>query len=158
MPSARILLVEDQKEEATLVCEALAGVGRVIDVSVVDSLAAARAWLAARLQTGCGLPDLVITDHHLPDGNGQELIHDLKHHAGTAHLPMVMVSGDVLRPSELGSIAWFGKPDTWDEWRWLALELVSRLPPVVPGNESTRGEQESRTPQDHLNTHRQNAK
>jgi CheY-like chemotaxis protein len=73
-------------------------------------------------------PTLVVTDHHLPDQRGQDLIAHLRACPKGCRLPVVMVSGDALCPTDLGEIVWFGKPDTWAGWRDLAQQLLRRIP------------------------------
>jgi len=127
MQKPLILLVEDHPDEALLVHEALATVDTNIELRIATSVAAA--WtLLAEMADG-GLPALVITDHHLLDGCGQELIARLQGCPTRGRIPVVMVSGDAMRPEDLGTIAWFTKPDTWAGWRTLAHELVRHLAP-----------------------------
>jgi DNA-binding response OmpR family regulator len=127
MPKLSILLVEDNPHEVELVCEALAGIDPGVEVHVAASVASAWALMD-------GMPadhrlSLVITDHHLPDGCGQDLIARLQACPTRQLVPVVMVSGDSQRPAGLGDIAWFAKPDTWAGWRALAQTLVERLAP-----------------------------
>ena len=125
MPRPSILLVEDNPDEVQLMTEALAGIDAGIDVQVAASISDARALLKAMADDH--LPGLVITDHHLPDGCGQELIARLQAGQTGKRVPVVMVSGDSQRPPDLGDIAWFAKPDTWTGWRRLAQDLIARL-------------------------------
>lgn len=122
-----ILLVEDNPDEVQLVSEALVGVNANLDLRTAASVAAAWALLT-ELADGC-LPALVVTDHHLLDGCGQDLLARLRACPLRGHIPVVMVSGDAQRPPDLGNIAWFTKPDTWSGWRALAHELVGRITP-----------------------------
>jgi two-component system cell cycle sensor histidine kinase/response regulator CckA len=61
-----VLLVEDDPDHAELAIRGLEG--SAVELVVVDSLAAARAWLAARTA------DLVLTDVRLPDGGAFDLL------------------------------------------------------------------------------------
>lgn len=120
-----ILLVEDNPDEVELVCEALAGIDSGITVQVASAIGHAWDLLSA---TGVGdLPALVVTDHHLPDGSGHDLIARLRDSPTRGHVPVVMVSGDAMRPSGLAADAWFSKPDTWSGWCRLARELATRV-------------------------------
>lgn len=128
MPKPSILLVEDNPHEVELVSEALIGVDPVIQLHVATSVASA--WALVSGMPHDRLPALVITDHHLPDGCGQDLIARLQACPTRNLVPMVMVSGDLLRPQNLGNdIVWFAKPDTWSGWRALAQTLLGRLTP-----------------------------
>jgi DNA-binding response OmpR family regulator len=71
MTTRAILLVEDNPDEAQLVCEALAGVDAGITVLVAGSVD--RAWDLLMSAAETELPALVVTDHHLPDASGQDL-------------------------------------------------------------------------------------
>lgn len=64
----RVLVVEDTQATAALVRRSLEADG--MDVSVVGSLADARAWLASRV------PDVMVLDVELPDGSGLDLLRD----------------------------------------------------------------------------------
>jgi CheY-like chemotaxis protein len=119
-----ILLVEDNPDEVQLVCEALASVDAAIPVQVAPSIESA--WALLQAADGAGLPALVVTDHHLPDGHGQDLIARLRGCPVRSHLPVVMVSGDAARPADLAQVSWFAKPDTWSGWCSLARELAKR--------------------------------
>lgn len=125
MPKPLILLVEDNSDEVQLVCEALASIDAGIEVQVAATVSAAKALMSGA--PADRLPWLVVTDHHLPDGCGQELIAHVQACPVHSHVPVVMVSGDMVRPPDLGDIAWFTKPDTWTGWRTLAQGLVGRL-------------------------------
>lgn len=80
----RILYVEDDPRDADLVKRSLLG-GRdpVRQVDVVSTLAAARAALVEPLHF-----DLVLTDLNLPDGNGLELVAEIRHRS----LPLAVVA------------------------------------------------------------------
>jgi DNA-binding response OmpR family regulator len=125
MTRCSVLLVEDNPDEVQLVCEALAGIDADIAVQVAPDVE--RAWLMLSATVDAALPALVITDHHLPDARGQDLIARLRACPTRACLPVVMVSGDAVRPPDLDAVAWFTKPDTWSGWCALARELVTRI-------------------------------
>lgn len=127
MPKPSILLVEDNPHEVELVCEALAGIDPEIKLHVADGVASA--WVLVSGMPADHRLSLVITDHHLPDGCGQDLIARLLACPTRHRVPVVMVSGDSLRPTNLGDIVWFAKPDTWAGWRALAQDLVRRIAP-----------------------------
>ena len=126
MPQPSILLVEDNPDEAELMCEALGGTAVDLVVQVAGSVRQAWTWLS-------GLPDddlpvLVVTDHHLPDDRGQTLIARLHACPVRCRVLAVMVSGDAQRPPDLSdSTPWFSKPDTWSGWRALAGKLVEHI-------------------------------
>jgi CheY-like chemotaxis protein len=60
-------------------------------------------------------PDVILLDHHLPDVTGVEVLHRLKAHPDTRHIPVVIVSanatpGQVRRMHELGADDYVTKP------------------------------------------------
>lgn len=137
MTTPSFLIVEDNPDEVLLMREALAGVVDGLVVTVMPTVDEALAWLAS--QPDDRLPALVVTDHHLPDRTGHELITALRASARNQQLPVVMLSGDDRQPPGMADISWYGKPETWDGWRTLARELVHRhLPPTTTRNRSGR--------------------
>lgn len=83
-----VLVVEDEPRNTALVRAILGPAG--YQLVAVDTLAAARSWLAD------GRPDLLLLDRHLPDGDGLELARELKSRPGTTTLPILLVSASVL--------------------------------------------------------------
>ena len=119
-----ILVVEDNPDEFDLICEALLDVVNDVTITMKGTVESALEWLA--VQSDEGLPRLILTDHHLPDRRGHDLINALRASSRNSKLHVVMLSGDAFRPSGIDGIAWYGKPDSWNGWRELALILVER--------------------------------
>jgi CheY-like chemotaxis protein len=119
-----ILVVEDNPDEFDLIREALMEVVNDMTVTMKGTVGSALEWLAA--QSDEELPALILTDHHLPDRRGHDLINTLRASPRNSKLHVVMLSGDAFRPSDIDGIAWYGKPDSWSGWRELALILVER--------------------------------
>ena len=101
----RILVVDDDAAIRTVVAQALGRAGH--EVTAVDSLAAADRALAARV------PDVLVTDVVLPDGDG------LDHLAGVAArhptLPVIVLSArntltTAVRATEAGAYEYLPKP------------------------------------------------
>lgn len=63
-----LLVVEDDSDYVELLRRALSGHRRPFEIVWVDTLSAARSWLAENT------PDLVLTDLYLPDGSGKALL------------------------------------------------------------------------------------
>jgi CheY-like chemotaxis protein len=104
---ALILAVEDEPRNAALLRAVLEPAG--YRLAIADSLAAARAWLAAEH------PDLVLLDIGLPDGSGLDLARDLRSSPTTAELPILVASARVLAAdqeaaSQAGANAFLAKP------------------------------------------------
>lgn len=71
------------------------------------SLSDARAALAERL------PDLILLDIFLPDGNGLDLARELRRDSATRHIPVIAISAGTSDPREAlaaGCVAFFPKP------------------------------------------------
>lgn len=119
-----ILVVEDNPEDFDLIREALLDVVNDLTVTMKSTVESALEWLAA--QSDEGLPALILTDHHLPDRRGHDLIHTLRASTRNSRLPVIMLSGDDSCPSETDDFAWYGKPNSWSGWRELAVILVER--------------------------------
>jgi len=86
---AVILAVEDEPRNAALLHAILEPAGYALHVAT--NLAAARAWLASHPS-----PALVLLDRHLPDGDGLDLIPELRSNPITRGCPIVLVSASVL--------------------------------------------------------------
>jgi len=102
-----VLVVEDNELNLKLFCDLLRAHGHeVLPLrDGRDVLAQARAFL----------PDLVITDIHLPHVSGIELIVSLKGDAALAHVPIMAVTayaghGDEERVRVAGAQAYVSKP------------------------------------------------
>jgi signal transduction histidine kinase/CheY-like chemotaxis protein/tetratricopeptide (TPR) repeat protein len=102
-----VLVVEDEPRLASVLQRLLGGEG--FRVSLVGSLAAARAQLAA---PDAPLPDAVLLDVTLPDGDGLALLAELRARAPT--LPVIVLSAlepaADFRPAPGGLTAWLLKP------------------------------------------------
>jgi two-component system, cell cycle response regulator DivK len=83
-----ILAVEDEPRNAALLDAILGRVGYRLHVAA--DLGTARAWLAQHA------PALVLLDRHLPDGDGLDLIPDLRGSERLRHVPILLVSASVL--------------------------------------------------------------
>ena len=83
-----ILAVEDEPRNAALLDAILSRAGYRLHIA--DLLGEAREWLAD------GLPDLVLLDRHLPDGDGLDLIPEIKGSPRLGDVPILLVSASVL--------------------------------------------------------------
>jgi PleD family two-component response regulator len=105
----RILIVDDEEFCATTVEIALL---TLQDVEVQWAASAAEALRV--FQSGWGVW-LIVTDLHLPDIDGFELIARIRSDSSLAHVPIVVISGDPDPGAEdralhLGADAYFCKP------------------------------------------------
>jgi len=122
MPSARLLVVEDNEEIAQMITLFLAARG--FKVSVAQDAASALQLVRE------ALPDLILLDIGLPDINGYELLKQLRQNPRTRHLPAIFVSQRRLRPDrlaglELGADDFVTKPFDPDELGLRVQNLVA---------------------------------
>jgi CheY-like chemotaxis protein len=87
-PGPLILAVEDEPRNAALLREILRRAGYPLQVT--ETLALARAWLADHD------PDLILLDRHLPDGDGLELVAELRRSDRARRSAILLVSASVL--------------------------------------------------------------
>ena len=90
MPDDRplILALEDEPRNAALLEAILSRAG--YRLHIVDEIADARDWLSD------GSPALVLLDRHLPDGDGLDLIPEIKGSSRLGDVPILLVSASVL--------------------------------------------------------------
>ncbi len=84
MKKAQVLVIEDQAPTADLIAEVLKEEG--FEVKVANTLEKGRAEL------GRALPDMMILDRNLPDGDGLDLCRALREDAKTAALPLLILT------------------------------------------------------------------
>ena len=94
-PAAIVLAVEDEPRNAALLQAILRP--PTYRLHLVTSLAAARRWL--RL---CA-PRIVLLDRHLPDGDGLELVGEIRERTGDRHCPVVLVSASALSSDRIAA-------------------------------------------------------
>ena len=103
---AAILAIEDDWTVRTVLEHTLASAGH--DVDVVPGISGGRKLLAD------GKYDLILLDLNLPDGNGLDLLRDIRRDLGTT-LPVLVLTGmrqedAVVRGLELGADDYVTKP------------------------------------------------
>jgi DNA-binding response OmpR family regulator len=103
---AAILAIEDDWTVRTVLEHTLASAGH--DVDVVPGISGGRKLLAD------GTYDLILLDLNLPDGNGLDLLRDIRRDLGTT-LPVLVLTGmrqedAVVRGLELGADDYVTKP------------------------------------------------
>lgn len=107
-----ILHVEDDESLADAVKDSFAALGFRGRHVVAPSISQARKLVSdAEIAPP---PDLVITDMHLPDGTGIDVVRAIRSHPATSHVPIVILSGEpdpatVDRAYALGANAYVSK-------------------------------------------------
>jgi len=86
-----VLAVEDEPRNAALLQAILRP--PAYELHLVTSVAGARRWL------GTCQPAIVLLDRHLPDGDGLELLPEIRRNDATRHCPVILVSASAL-PSD----------------------------------------------------------
>ncbi len=128
---ARILIVEDEESLARILSYALRAAGHI----PLPAPTGHAALLAARAH-----PDLILLDLGLPDIPGDEVLRRLKREPATAHIPVVVVSGEpdaenrVPRSGAAGAVAILQKP-------LLGSELCAVVDLVLGGQHSENWEE-----------------
>ena len=112
MIKAQILVVEDQQATADLIIEVLKGEG--YDVTTVDTLGKAR----ARIKKSA--PELLILDRNLPDGDGVDLLAELRGDAKLGTLPIIILTAkkdvaDKVQGLRTGADDYVAKPFNTEE-------------------------------------------
>jgi len=107
MISGRVLMIEDNEQNAYLARYLLEGAGLSVTVqrNGRDGIASALA----------DKPDLILLDIQLPDLDGYAIARELKKDERTRHIPLVAVSsfampGEKAKAMELGCAAYIEKP------------------------------------------------
>jgi CheY-like chemotaxis protein len=108
-----ILHVEDNSALGALVALTLGGLGFTGKTVGADTLAKSELLLAEAARKG-ELFDLIITDMHLPDGTGLDLVRHVREHPVWKGVPMLILSSDVdpktvARAYALGANAYISK-------------------------------------------------
>src|SRR6195952_4208331 len=85
----QVLYVEDNEQDADLTCRRLGRLAPDIAIVTAHTLADARARLAAG-----SLPDVLLIDVRLPDGNGLELLGEVRERGLPIAVVMLTGSGD----------------------------------------------------------------
>jgi two-component system nitrogen regulation response regulator GlnG len=119
----RILVIDDDAAIRLVIAEALKR--DRYDVREAATIAEARELL------GKSVPDLLVTDVVLPDGNGLDLLPDLL--ARAPQLPVIVLSAQntlttAIRATERGAFDYLPKPFDLDELRRAVREGLSRQP------------------------------
>jgi len=102
----KVLLVEDDHHLCLVLSEALASEGYQVDEA--SSLKEATEYLSSQ-----DMPALILLDIQLPDGNGLELLQQLRKQALTNSIPVVIITGSETSAGEYADpflIDWIKKP------------------------------------------------
>ena len=125
----RILLVEDNPDDAELTVSVIREHGVDADIVVVEDGVDALAYLGVDGEAASEeLPDLLLVDLKLPRMGGLELLQRLRSEDRTRHLPVVILTSsiedeDVASSYALGANSYVRKPVDYDEFVEVARKL-----------------------------------
>ena len=133
MIKAQILVVEDQAATADLILEVLKGEG--YEAQTVDTLGKARARLKKQP------PELLILDRNLPDGDGVDLLAEIREDQKLANLPVIILTAkkdvaDKVSGLRVGADDYVAKPFNTEELVARVMAILRRAgkadePPVL---------------------------
>jgi len=133
--STRLLLVDDDARLTAMLGDYLSAAG--FEVEVAGNLAQGRQALEA------GLPDLLVLDLMLPDGDGLDFCRGLRGEARTRRLPVLMLSArgepmDRILGLELGADDYLAKPFEPRELQARIKALLRRAEPEAQADDVLR--------------------
>jgi len=123
MSKARLLIVEDDNDIATMLQLYFASQGYEVDIASRGS--------EALEKTRQSLPHLIILDIMLPDFDGFEVCRTLRTHSRTSHVPIIFLTqkderSDKLQGLELGADDYITKPFDIEELKLRVQRAISR--------------------------------
>jgi len=123
MSKARLLIVEDDNDIATMLRLYFASQGYEVDIAGRGS--------EALEKTRQSLPHLIILDIMLPDFDGFEVCRTLRTHTRTSHVPIIFLTqkderSDKLQGLELGADDYITKPFDIEELKLRVQRAISR--------------------------------
>ncbi len=135
LPMPKILLIDDDTRLSTMVADYLGGHGFEVDAAA--SLAEGRRRIHA------DLPDALLLDLMLPDGDGLDFAREMRAHARTKRLPLLMLTArgepmDRIVGLELGADDYLPKPFEPRELLARVKALLRRSAPDDSGAEVLR--------------------
>ncbi len=132
MPSKFILLVEDNPDDMELTLRAFKKNGIQMDVEVVRDGVEALDFLFARdayIERDNSLsPELILLDLKLPRLNGFEVLKEMRNHALTNMIPVVVLTTsseekDVCKSYAMGANSYIRKPVDFDQF----MDVIKQL-------------------------------
>ena len=139
----RVLVVEDQPYNQTLITELLETEGYLVEL--VDDGQVMLETVRSPLVTHLNLPDIVLMDIQLPGIDGFELIRAMRNHPLWQQVPIIAVTamammGDRDRCLEAGANAYLSKPLDLDEVVNQVQALLERTSAPRPSSHAVNGQ------------------
>jgi len=112
----KILLVEDNPDDAELTCRLLRRICLERDIHLARDAEEALKILEALRERGADLPDLILLDIKLPRLSGMELLEQLKATHEFRGIPVVMLTGSIIsehiqKSYDLGAVTYLLEAD-----------------------------------------------
>lgn len=128
MKTPQALIVEDVSDLATIFAQALHAAGYEVHTLADGSLA--QDYLQAIV------PDLLVLDIHLPNLNGDELLHQVQEDSRFAQTKIIIVTADVRRGAELNDAVdlVLQKPVSYVQLRDLSSRLTAAMTHLQTGS------------------------
>jgi len=145
----KFLLVDDDKDDAELFCEAVATIDRSI-VCVCPS--SGKEALLSLAENRKSLPDLAFFDLNMPQMDGWECLRRLKSDRVLSAIPVIMYSTSSLASymqaaREQGAVCFFTKPSDYDQLKAVLQVIISALEEGSLGSLETKLAALQRSPQ-----------
>ena len=130
---SRILLIEDNPDDATLVMEGIAHIDGEVDIEVAVDGEAGLIRLRHLVSHGTP-PDLIISNYNLPKLNGPQVLAAVKADEALRTIPFIMLTSsnrDCDRKACAGAHAYLIKGSTWVDIQAIAQKIIDLLPPYL---------------------------
>jgi DNA-binding response OmpR family regulator len=114
MMNKRVLLIDDDRDDAEIFSDALAEAEITSELDYFDDGAKAMETLLNKAT----LPDIIFLDINMPSVSGWECLREIKKLAALQHIPIVMYSTSNLQSegisaADIGAAAFLTKPDNF---------------------------------------------
>lgn len=130
MPSAKILIVDDNTDDVEILADAFTQTG-VESVHYVHTAMQAFMYLQS-VENKADLPKLIVTDMYLPGITGKEFLTDLKKMEKYKEIHVIVLSSvktpnEVERYKQMGADDYLIKTSTYDEYVQVARNIVAKM-------------------------------
>ncbi len=130
MAACKILIIDDDLDDVEILADAFKSTG-VESVHYEHTAMQAFMYLE-KFKNPEELPKLIVTDSLLPGISGSEFLADLKEMEHYKHIHVIVLSGsktakEIERYRKLGAIDYIIKPNSYDEYQKVALDIKTRM-------------------------------
>jgi len=130
MAACKILIIDDDLDDVEILAAAFKSNG--IESVDYEHTAMQAFMYLEKFKSPKDLPKLIVTDSLLPGITGAEFLADLKAMELYKHIHVIVLSGsktdrEIERYRELGAIDHIIKPNTYEEYQKVALDIKTRI-------------------------------